>query len=109
MVGFLARRPHIVFQFGEYDDKQADLGGISCSNRQEYLVVLQMYRYIFLSTLFGKMLLKTVFGLLAVAAAGFAIDDDNVELLNRARNLMRQSPLIDTHIDLPQIMRSLCQ
>jgi hypothetical protein len=55
------------------------------------------------------MLLRTVFGLLAVAAAGFAIHDDNVELLKRARDLMRQSPLIDTHIDLPQIMRSLCQ
>jgi hypothetical protein len=109
MVGFLARRPHIVFQFGEYDDKQADLGRIPCENRQKYLVVLQSYRYISLSRLSGKMLLKTVFGLLAVAAAGFAIDNDNVELLKRARDLMRQSPLIDTHIDLPQIMRSLCQ
>jgi hypothetical protein len=35
--------------------------------------------------------------------------NDAAEFLDQAIKLMEESPLLDTHIDLPQIIRSLCK
>jgi membrane dipeptidase len=45
-----------------------------------------------------------IFGFIAFAESA-ASDADS--FLNQAVKLMEESPLVDTHIDLPQIIRSL--
>lgn len=51
---------------------------------------------------------KAAIHLLACAALlqGISADDG---LQARAIRLMESSPLVDTHVDLPQILRSLCK
>jgi hypothetical protein len=52
---------------------------------------------------------KTMLRVLVIAAVCCGSDGNSLGYTQRARNLIEQSPLIDTHIDLPQIMRSLCE
>jgi hypothetical protein len=36
------------------------------------------------------------------------VNSDATDYLDEAKALLAESPLLDTHIDLPQIFRSLC-
>lgn len=53
----------------------------------------------------------TVLLLLHIFLAALLVEgrNDAGEFLGQAIKLMEESPLLDTHIDLPQIIRSLCK
>lgn len=52
------------------------------------------------------LILHTVLALLFNVAEA---RNDADEFLDQAIQLMEETPLLDTHIDLPQIVRSLCK
>ena len=52
--------------------------------------------------------MRATSGLLAAAALFGGASAAN-GLYDRAISLMESSPLVDTHVDLPQILRSLCE